>query len=216
MSPIFRLLHYLLPSPLGEGSGVRLLFPLGEGSGVRLLFLLLSPSFAHAQQPHSYALDDVLQYTPYATVFALKACGVDSHDDWKTLTLTTAASFVASAGIGYLMKQTIDEWRPDHSDRKSMPSGHAVVAFGGATMLRHEYGHLSPWITVAGYGVATLTAVDRVVRDRHHWYDVVAGAGIGIAATEVTWWLSRKLFPKQKDRLLVGINERGLELAMRF
>ncbi len=32
-----KLLNYILPSPLGEGSGVRLLPFLGEGSGVRLL-----------------------------------------------------------------------------------------------------------------------------------------------------------------------------------
>ena len=27
--------------------------------------------------------------------------------------------------------------------------------------MHHEYGHLSPWVSVAGYGVAALTAVKR-------------------------------------------------------
>ncbi len=181
-----------------------------------LVCLLLVPCLAHAQQRHSDGIDDVLQYTPYAAVFALKACGVESRDNWQALALTSVASFVASAGIGYVMKQTIKEWRPDDSDQKSMPSGHSIVAFAGATMLYHEYGKVSPWITIAGYGVAAFTAVDRVVRDRHHWYDVLAGAGIGFAATEVTWWLSRKIFTQKKDQVLVGFSGNTLDVAVRF
>ena len=46
---------------------------------------------------------------------------------------------------------------------------------------------------MAGYTVATVTAVDRVRRNRHHWDDVVVGAAIGIAATEAGYWLGDKL-----------------------
>ena len=59
-------------------------------------------------------------------------------------------------------------------------------------------------------------AVDRVIKDRHHWYDVAAGAGIGIAATEITWWLSDKLFPKQKDRVQIAFTGTTLDVAVRF
>lgn len=72
------------------------------------------------------------------------------------------------------------------------------MAFSGATALRHEFGEISPWVTVAGYSVATFVAVDRVAKKRHHWYDVTAGAAIGIAATEASYWLSEKLFDKKE------------------
>ena len=141
---------------------------------------------------------DVLQYAPYASVFVLKTCGVESRDEWKGLALTSAASWVVTAGVGYTLKHFIDEERPDHSDYKSFPSGHAMFAFAGATILHHEFGKVSPWISIAGYGVATVVAVERVASERHHWYDAVAGAGLGFLSAEATWWVSRKLFPKNK------------------
>ena len=154
---------------------------------------MLAISVVQAQQKHSDTVDDVLQYLPYASVFALKACGVQSRDNWTKLTVTTVASWVVSGGIGYVLKNSVKEWRPDDSDQKSFPSGHTMFAFAGATALHKEFGRVSPWISVAGYGLATFVAVDRVAKDRHHWYDAVAGAGIGFASTELTWWLSDKL-----------------------
>ena len=88
----------------------------------------------------------------------------------------------------------VDEERPDGSDYKSFPSGHAAIAFAGAHSLHKEYGHLSPWVSVAGYSVATFVAVDRIAKDRHHWYDVAAGAAIGLATSELSYQLSKRLF----------------------
>lgn len=44
----------------------------------------------HAQHRHSNSVDNVLEYMPYASIFALKACGVESRDNWRELTMTTA------------------------------------------------------------------------------------------------------------------------------
>ena len=171
-----------------------------------------------AQEQHSDGVDDIIQYVPYASVFMLKVCGVESRDDWTKLAVTTAASWVVSAGIGYTLKHTVKEWRPDHTDQKSFPSGHTMFAFAGATALHKEFGKVSPWISVAGYGVATFTAVDRVLNDRHHWYDAVAGAGIGIAATELTWWVSDRLFKhwRKKEQVAIGFSGNSLDLAIRL
>ena len=171
---------------------------------------------ASAQQRHSDAADDVLQYVNYASVFALKAAGVESSHQWAQLAATAAASWVASAGTAYVLKHSIHEWRPDSTDRRSFPSGHATFAFAGATALRHEFGHVSPWITVGGYTVATLTAIDRVRRDRHHWYDVCAGAAIGVAATELTYYVSDLLFPNDQKQFSLGITPAGATLVMRW
>lgn len=178
------------------------------------VFCFLMSFNAQAQQKHSDTFDDVLQYVPYASVFALKVCGVGSRDDWTKLAVTTAASWVASAGAGWILKHSIKEWRPDNTDQKSFPSGHSIVAFAGATALHKEFGKVSPWISVAGYGVATFVAVDRVVKDRHHWYDAAAGAAIGFAATEVTWWLSDLILKNHKENIAIGFSGQTLDVAI--
>ena len=171
---------------------------------------------AHAQQHHSNTADNVLEYVPYASLFALKSFGVKSVDNWAALATTTAASWVASAGTAYVLKNNIHETRPDGTNRRSFPSGHTSIAFAGATMLWKEYGKTSPWIPVAGYGVATIVSVDRVVGDHHYWHDVVAGAGIGVATAEVTWWLSRKVFKSKREQVHVGFSGNTLDVALTF
>ena len=123
-------------------------------------------------------------------------------------------TWVVSAGVAYALKQTVNEWRPDHTDRRSMPSGHATFAFAGASVLRHEYGRLSPWIPVAGYGVAVLTAADRVRRDRHHWYDVCAGAAIGTLSAEACYWLSDKLFNRRQQNVQLSLLPTGVSVQV--
>lgn len=159
-----------------------------------LLICVLTVLPACGQQQHSDDLDDVLQHVNMAAVYGLRACGVQSDSpSWKELLLTSASAYVLSAATTYGLKHTCNEWRPDKSDRRSLPSGHATFAFAGATVLMHEYGGVSPWIPVGGYTLAALVAADRVRRDRHYAHDVLAGAAIGFGATELTYWLKRKL-----------------------
>ena len=133
---------------------------------------------------------------------------------WVELTLTALSSYAIGAATAYSQKQIVAERRPDKSDRRSFPSGHAMFAFAGATMLHHEFGNLSPWVTIGGYGIATLTAVDRLVRDRHYLHDVCAGAAIGIAATELTYFLKQKLFKSRNVDL--SFTGQRLDLAIRW
>ena len=57
--------------------------------------------------------------------------------------------------------------------------------------------------------------VERVVSDRHHWYDVVAGAALGVGASELTWWLSDVLLGKGSD-VLVGSSGQTIDLRYSF
>ena len=181
----------------------------------RLTIILLAASLPLAAQHHrSDVLDDLLQHAPMAAVFTLKACDFENSTPWAELALTAVASYTVGAVTAYSLKQLVAEKRPDGSDRRSFPSGHAMFAFAGATMLFHEFGQLSPWVTIGGYGVATLTAVDRLVRDRHYLHDICAGAAIGVAATELTYWLKQRLIKsKNVDLSFTG---RTLDLAVRW
>ena len=137
---------------------------------------------------------------------------VGSHN-WSRFITNT----VASVGVAYVgktvLKAIVKEERPDHSDNKSFPSGHAAMAFAAARSIDKEFRSESIWIPIAGYAAATAIGVERVARDRHHWYDVVAGAAVGVGSAELTWWLSDKLFGKG-NHVAVGMNGNGVDVLV--
>ena len=130
-----------------------------------------------------------------------------------------AVNTVASVGVAYIgktaLKAVVKEERPDHSDDNSFPSGHAAMAFAAARSIDKEFRKESIWIPIAGYAAATAVGVDRVVTDRHHWYDVVAGAALGFGAAELTWWASDKLLGKGSP-IAVGTSGNTVDVVWNF
>jgi hypothetical protein len=128
-----------------------------------------------------------------------------------------AVNTIASVGVAYVgktaLKAMIKEERPDHSDNKSFPSGHAAMAFAAARSIDKEFRKESIWIPIAGYAAATAIGIERVASDRHHWYDVVAGAAVGVGSAELTWWLSDKVFGKSSN---VAVGYSGNAVAMKY
>ena len=149
--------------------------------------------------------------------FSLRECGVanrvnDSHN-WPRFIVNTGASVVVAFGAKTALKAMISEERPDHSDNKSFPSGHAAIAFAAARSIDKEFRKDCIWIPIAGYAAATAIGMERVVSDKHHWYDVVAGAGVGIGAAELTWWLSDKMFGKN-SHVAVGSSGNTVDVTV--
>ena len=179
---------------------------------------------------HGDGIDDVLQYTPMAASFLLKAVGVKCRSSWEQRLYKSGASFILCSGTTYLLKHSIHKMRPDGTDNRSFPSGHTAIAFSGATVLHKEFGKTSPWISVAGYTVATITAVDRVRRNRHHWEDVATGAAIGFLSAQASYWIVDKITAKckmkkkdangntieEEQKIQIGVAPDGLAMVIKL
>jgi hypothetical protein len=135
--------------------------------------------------------------------------------NWPRFIVNTGASVIVAFGVKSVLKKAIKEERPDHSDNKSFPSGHASMAFAAARSIDKEFRKDCIWIPIAGYAAATAIGVERVVNKHHHWYDVVAGAGIGFGSAELTWWLSDLLFGKGRN-VAVGTSGNTLDVTYSF
>ena len=147
-------------------------------------------------------IDNITEYLPAVATYGLKLCGVQSLHNYADLTIIMGTAYLMMAAIVYPTKDFVHSPRPGGDPRfNSFPSGHAAWAFTGAEIMRREYWHVSPWIGVSGYLVATGTAFLRLYNGAHWLTDVLAGAGIGILCAEAAYWLypaiSKHLFPKQ-------------------
>lgn len=152
-----------------------------------------------------YRLDNYTQMAPAAILLGLKAAGVPSRSSWGRMLVSDAISIALMTGVVQGLKHTTDVTRPDGTNNQSFPSGHTATAFMTATMLSKEYGHISPWVSVGAYSVATATGLMRMANNKHWLSDVMVGAGIGILSTEFGYWIA-DAFMKDK-----GLNIRELQ-----
>lgn len=146
----------------------------------------------------SSSVDDYLRFAPLAAQLGMGLGEVKGRSEtkWQLLATDALATTMMVAMTGGL-KYSINRTRPDGNDG-GFPSGHTATAFMGATLLAHEYGHISGWIPVAGYTVATATGVLRILNNRHYASDVLVGAAIGILSAELAYWASDAIFNDKK------------------
>lgn len=133
--------------------------------------------------------------------------------NWPRFIVNTGASVIVAFGAKTALKAMVKEERPDHSDNKSFPSGHASMAFAAARSIDKEFRKNCIWLPIAGYAAATAVGIERIANKHHHWYDVVAGAGIGIGSAELTWWLSDLMFGNGSN-VAVGSSGNTVDVAI--
>ena len=129
--------------------------------------------------------------------------------DWNG-GLQAVGSMGAAQAMTWGLKETFPELRPDGSDRKSFPSGHTSLAFAAASTLAERQG----WgVGIPAHVAAAFVGFARVKADKHHWYDVLVGAGIGEAAG---FLITRK--PAENMALMPWGDSKGggISFAMRF
>jgi membrane-associated phospholipid phosphatase len=171
------------------------------------------------------AADDYLRYAPFLAVYGLDVLGIESKNNFKNKTTLVILSGTIAYTTTSLVKGIVDKQRPNERDFKSFPSGHATIAFAGAEIINQEYGHLSPWYSIAGYTLASATSVLRIYNNEHWFSDVVAGAGVGVLSTKVAYLIypaiKRFVGPNNKKfryTMIPAYQQRtlGLSLSGRF
>ena len=104
------------------------------------------------------------------------SAGQISHGErFEAATYDVSQAIIVNQVWTQALKFSIRRRRPDKSNRVSFPSGHASNAFTAATVIGRHY----PKLVVPGYGVATYIAISRMAANKHHFSDIVAGAGFG-------------------------------------
>ena len=166
------------------------------------------------------SVDEVFPILAPASVYVLNWCGVRGKHNFIDRSVILGTATVLTIGSTYLLKQTIHTSRPDGNGNDAFPSRHTALAFAGAEFLRQEFKDQSAWYGVAGYTFAVATGFLRIYNNRHWTSDVLAGAGIGILATQAGYWLYpeiRKLYAGTKlDRTVIVPfgNRQGLGISL--
>lgn len=205
----------MVSSPLTERSKLRTFIPAAVA--VTYGFVALNSTWLRKLDTHIYnntnsrhpnfdtPIDDYLRYVPFAAVYGLGFAGVKGKNNFADKTALFFITSVITGGTVAVLKRSSNRMRPNHYNDYSFPSGHAATAFAAAEYLHQEYGEQSVWYSIAGYTAATATGVSRLYRNYHWFSDVVAGAGIGILSTKVTYLI----YPSIK-RMFAGNKKTGL------
>lgn len=146
------------------------------------------------------AIDDYIQYLPAVGVFVLDGIGIKGKNKPEMQLLLYAGSNIIGGSVTQSLKRIVNRERPNGANRRSFPSGHTTTAFIAAELLNQEFGHISPWISVAGYTTASGTAYLRLYNNQHWLGDVLAGAAIGMASTKFVYWVNKRIASKPKAK----------------
>lgn len=144
-------------------------------------------TFAHMREDKGILknADVILKYVPALPMvvdLGLGLTGVPSKYDLQDRFIEAGLASLVAGGTCLLLKNVITAARPDQSNYNTFPSGHTVLGFVGAELIRMNYG----WAWGLGaYTVASVVAFMRVYQGRHWVSDVLFGAGLGILGAHV-------------------------------
>lgn len=137
--------------------------------------------------------EDYLAWAPSASIYLLDAFKVKTKHTFKEHLILDAGSIVITGGIGYAMRlisRNINAYKTHYTE---FPSGHTANAFRGAEILHLELKDQNKLLSYSGYLVATTVGVLRIYNKAHLLTEVLAGAGLGILSTKLTYWIFDKV-----------------------
>lgn len=139
-----------------------------------------------------------------------------------------AESLLYAGTINALLKVLFSRSRPSNNngnmdfgnykfkdDYYSLPSGHTTVAFTVSTVLAERINNI--YATIGLYGLAALTAYQRIYDDRHWFSDTVLGAAIGIFISRAVVQLNEEdPYENKGPDLTILPSEHGITLGINF
>lgn len=133
------------------------------------------------------------------------------NKDWQGLKQGLFAG-ATTLGLTYGLKYIVKKERPDHSNDHSFPSMHSSVSFAAASFIQRRYGW--KW-GIPAYVISTYVGWSRVYAKKHDWWDVAAGAAIGIGSSYI---FTRPFTQKHKLTIspIAGNNHYGIYASMSF
>lgn len=144
-------------------------------------------------------LDNYTQYAPGALAFGLKLSGVKGRNRLGRSAISWGGGMLIMGGLVNAIKYSARVMRPDGTSRNSFPSGHTATAFMNAAFLHKEYSQVNSLYSVVGYSMSTYTGISRSLNNRHWLSDILAGAGIGILSTELSYLIVDSFYKNKGD-----------------
>ena len=148
--------------------------------------------------PYSKTLDDLSLVPAIAVALSPAVLLTQPSSEYLTIGLMYIESFAITYGSKELIKYLVHRERPymydvntpmslvqDEEHNESFLSGHAALAFNGASFASYvfcKYNPDSKWkipVIAASYSLAAATAAMRVASGCHFVTDVLAGAALG-------------------------------------
>lgn len=139
---------------------------------------------------------DYIMWVPAASIYALDVFKVKTQHSFKEHLIIDAGSIVITGGIGFAMRKISQHIEVYNTHQTEFPSGHTANAFRGAEIVHQELKFSHPVLSYSGYLVATGVGLLRIYNKDHLLSEVLAGAGLGILSTKLTYWI----FNKVKDK----------------
>lgn len=141
---------------------------------------------------HTNAANFVM-WTPSASVYAMDALNVKTAHNFREHLIIEAGSVIITGGIGYGMRLISRNIKAYKTNGSKFPSGHTANAFRGAEIVHQELKKTQPAWSYSGYLVAIGVGVLRIYGKDHLLSEVLAGAGLGILSTKLTYWIFGKV-----------------------
>lgn len=191
--------HYLKPTALIV-PGTLLIYS-GLKPFINAIPKLDNKIMADVQQKYSgfhTKAADYIMWAPSASVYLMDAFKVKTQHNFTEHLMLDAGSILVTGGIGYGMRIISKNIKAYNSNDTKFPSGHTANAFRSAEIIHQELKQSHKLLSYSGYVIATGVGLLRIYDKDHLLSEVLAGAGLGIISTKLTYWIFDKVKFKRK------------------
>ncbi len=143
---------------------------------------------------------DYLMWAPSAAIYLMDGLRVQTKHSFKEHLILDVGSIIVTGGIGMVMRKISGNLDVYKTYGTEFPSGHTANAFRGAEIFHQELKGSHELLSYSGYIVAAGVGALRIYNKNHLLTEVLAGAGLGILSTKLTYWVFDKVKYKNKRK----------------